>query len=115
MGPQQTGGSDVNKHPKLPHEGVAARDGDTDEVVAHEADTEGHNAAAIPRMPGTGGDAFPRRPSSGGEVVDEDADVEGHKAAVISRLPGTGGDAFPRRPSSGGELTDEDDVEGHVR
>jgi hypothetical protein len=29
-------------------------------------------------MPGTGGDAFPRRPSSGGELTDED-DVEGHR------------------------------------
>ena len=107
----------MNKAPKLPHEGVAARDGDTDEVVAREADTEGHGASpVISRMPGTGGDAFPRRPSSGGELTDEDADVEGHRAApVISRMPGTGGDAFPRRPSSGGEITDEDDVEGHVR
>jgi hypothetical protein len=62
-------------------------------------------------MPGTGGDAFPRRPSSGGELTDED-DTEGHRAAAVPRMPGTG-DAFPRRPSSGGELTDEDDVEGH--
>ena len=105
----------MHKNRKLPHEGVAARDGDTDEVALTDADTEGHGAGAMPRMPGTGGDAFPRRPSSGGELTDVAEDVEGHGAAAVPRLPGTGGDAFPRRPSTGGELTDEDDVEGHVR
>jgi hypothetical protein len=102
----------VNKNRKLPREGVASRD-DTDEIAQRDSDTEGHRAPAMPRLPGTGGDeAYPRRPSSGGELTDED--VEGHVRA-LPRLPGTGGDAFPRRPSSGGELTDEDDVEGHVR
>ena len=106
----------MKKSYKLPREGAADRRADHLDPEPPETDTEGHRAPAMPRLPGTGGDAFPRRPSSGGEVVEDD--VEGHRAPAMPRLPGTGGDeAFPRRPSSGGEATDEDeyDVEGHVR
>jgi hypothetical protein len=63
---------------KLPREGATAED----ELPAQEPDTEGHramrSAEELSRTgPGTGGDAFPRRPSSGGELID-DKDVEGH-------------------------------------
>ena len=75
-------------------------------------DTEGHRALQpgtggdYHKVPGTGGDDLaPRRPSSGGELVDE-TDVEGHG------LPGTGGDVYPRRPTSGGELIDDTQAEG---
>ena len=113
----------MKKNYKLPREGVALRGAENIDAEAVDADTEGHRAPALPRFPGTGGDAFPRRPSSGGEVVDEviNDDVEGHQAPpALPRFPGTGGDAFPRRPSSGGEVVndvvgDEYDVEGHVR
>jgi hypothetical protein len=110
----------VYKNRKLPREGVANRDGDIDGAASldgdasakRDGDTEGHRANLV-RRDDTTSDAFPRRPSSGGELTDDD--VEGHRAApALPRLPGTGGDAFPRRPSSGGEFTDEDDVEGHV-
>ncbi len=109
----------MKKNYKLPREGIAERRDDGLNVDGSDTDTEAHRHKSndgISRLPGTGGDAFPRRPSSGGELTDED-DVEAHSGAspVISRGPGTGGDAFPRRPSSGGELTDEDDVEGHAR
>ena len=64
------------------------------------------------RLPGTGGDF--RRPSGGGELID---DTEGHSQSddldpafgpehLGQRLPGTGGDF--RRPSGGGELIDDD-------
>jgi hypothetical protein len=61
------------------------------------------------RLPHEGLTSGPRRPSSGGELIDTN-DVEGHN--ITDRGPGTGGDFSPRRPSSGGEAV-EDDVEGH--
>ena len=65
--------------------------------------------------PGTGGDIAPRRPSTGGEFIDEN-DVEGHVVTEFLPGTGTGGDFAPsRRPSTGGEFIDENDVEGHVR
>jgi hypothetical protein len=120
---------------KLPHEGVKNSDDGLDGVksnVEGGEDTEGHrvppNVApddlkqAVPDEltvnPGTGGDFAPRRPSTGGELIDEN-DVEGHRAAPSSDEltvnPGTGGDFAPRRPSTGGEFIDENDVEGHAR
>lgn len=66
--------------------------------------------------PGTGGDFAPRRPSTGGELIDEN-DVEAHVQLTSDDLtvnPGTGGDVAPRRPSTGGEFIDENDVEGHL-
>src|SRR5262245_54618036 len=96
---------------RLPHEGVKNTDDGLDGVkVDGTEDTEGHRAA--PRAegrrvnPGTGGDFTPRRPSTGGEFIDEN-DVEGHRAAPtadeLTINPGTGGDFTPRRPSTGGE------------
>ena len=83
-------------------------------------DTEGHVSLRSPdeltTNPGTGGDFAPRRPSTGGEFIDEN-DVEGHARLVPDDLttnPGTGGDFAPRRPSTGGEFIDENDVEGHA-
>jgi hypothetical protein len=67
----------VNKFRKLPREGATGRD-DVDDDARVETDVEGHGASAVLRLPGTGGDAFPRRPSSGGELTDED-DVEGYR------------------------------------
>ena len=67
--------------------------------------------------PGTGGDFAPRRPSTGGELIDEN-DVEAHVQLTTDDLtvnPGTGGDFAPRRPSTGGEFIDENDVEGHTQ
>jgi hypothetical protein len=100
---------------KFPREGAKGED-----ELARRDDVEGHGPRRIDDFnrtgPGTGGDAFPRRPSSGGELID-DNDVEGHGSGSGDGLnrtgPGTGGDAFPRRPSSGGELIDDNDVEGH--
>jgi hypothetical protein len=99
---------------KLPREQLRNSDDGLDEVAPR--DVEGHRVRSADGLtqrggPGTGGDAFPRRPSSGGELID-DNDVEGH-ARFSPHGPGTGGDAFPRRPSSGGELIDDNDVEGH--
>jgi hypothetical protein len=121
---------------KLPHEGVKNSDDGLDGVKANVEggeDTEGHRVPpgvdpdgvswrAVPDEltvnPGTGGDFAPRRPSTGGEFIDEN-DVEGHRAAPSSDEltvnPGTGGDFAPRRPSTGGEFIDENDVEGHAR
>ncbi|HSL35040.1 MAG TPA: hypothetical protein VK871_15415 [Candidatus Limnocylindrales bacterium] len=100
---------------KFPREGTSEEDG----LPVRDSDTEGHglkNEDEFNRTgPGTGGDMMPRRPSSGGELIDE-TDVEGHGLPGDSfdrRGPGTGGDAYPRRPSSGGELIDDKDVEGH--
>jgi hypothetical protein len=74
----------MDKHAKLPHEGVAP---DTDDGIddlhrsddGGQTDTEGHRykAADSLSLPGTGGDFSPRTPSSGGELIDID-DVEGH-------------------------------------
>jgi hypothetical protein len=96
---------------KFPREGVDGVEG-VDQT--RDGDVEGHVVPdGLNRGPGTGGDAFPRRPSSGGEFVDEN-DVEGHVVPDgFTHGPGTGGDAFPRRPSGGGEVVG-DDVEGHV-
>jgi hypothetical protein len=96
-----------NKKYKLPREGATLP-----EDHGGPTDTEGH---ALPdgeglSLPGTGGDFSPRRPSSGGELID-DNDVQGHN--LIDHGPGTGGDFSPRRPSSGGEFVDDNDVEGH--
>jgi hypothetical protein len=99
---------------KFPREGLKnqddglGQDSTTGDVEGHAKNTEDRLA---PHGPGTGGDAFPRRPSSGGELIDEN-DGEGH-ARFAPQMPGTGGDAVPRQPSSGGELIDENDVEGH--
>ena len=97
-----------NKKFRLPREGA-----NLPEDQGGPTDTEGH---ALPdseglSLPGTGGDFSPRRPSSGGEFVD-DNDVQGHDITTDLRA-GTGGDFSPRRPSSGGEFVDENDVEGH--
>lgn len=94
---------------RFPREGATNDDGPPVEDGPPTDDTEGHRRPsgdqALGRTgPGTGGDAYPRRPSSGGELID-DSDVEGHG------LPGTGGDALVRRPSSGGELIDETEAE----
>jgi hypothetical protein len=99
---------------KFPREGASDDDG----LPVRESDTEGHGGPGegFDRTgPGTGGDLMPRRPSSGGELID-DGDVEGHGGpgeALDRTGPGTGGDMMPRRPSSGGELIDDSDVEGH--
>lgn len=99
---------------KLPREAASDDDG----LPVRESDTEGHGGTGEGfgrTAPGTGGDMMPRRPSSGGELVD-DNDVEGHAGTgeVLDRTgPGTGGDLMPRRPSSGGEFIDDGDVEGH--
>jgi hypothetical protein len=106
----------MDKKMGRPHEGVSHRNADGVDVDANTepTDTEGHQApdSLLPGMPGTGGDFNPRRPSSGGELID-DTDVEGH--SISHTGPGTGGDFNPRRPSSGGELIDDNDVEGHSR
>ena len=109
----------MGKNKKFPREGLRnAPDDGLDETTP---DTEGHVRLDPDGVklhgPGTGGDSL-RRPSSGGEFVD-DNDVEGH----ISHGPGTGGDSLrrpssggeltQRRPSSGGEFVDDNDVEGH--
>jgi hypothetical protein len=102
---------------KIPHEGVRVTDdGLAVDGVTH--DTEGHANVTGDGLtihgPGTGGDIAPRRPSSGGEFIDEN-DVEGHIVAPYLPGTGTGGDFTPsRRPSTGGEFIDENDVEGHV-
>jgi len=100
---------------KIPHEQLRNNDDGlpTDAVVD---DTEAHVKLNLTVNPGTGGDFSPRRPSTGGEFVDEN-DVEGHVAVTPDDLtvsPGTGGDFSPRRPSTGGEFIDELDVEGHT-
>lgn len=108
---RQTGrGLDMDKKIGRPHEGL--RNDEDPDGISHRndgtTDTEGHGLTNS--LPGTGGDSLnPRRPSSGGEFIDEN-DVEGH--GLTNSLPGTGGDSLnPRRPSSGGELGAED-VEG---
>jgi hypothetical protein len=110
---RQTGrGLDMDKKIGRPHEGIAMTNGDDPDGISHGNDgptvTEGHGRSNS--LPGTGGDSLnARRPSSGGEFIDEN-DVEGH--GLTNSLPGTGGDSFnSRRPSSGGEFGDED-VEG---
>jgi hypothetical protein len=98
---------------RIPHEGVKNVD-DGLPVDGQPEDTEGHAADDLTTNPGTGGDFAPRRPSTGGELIDEN-DVEGHTAVVdLTTNPGTGGDFAPRRPSTGGEFIDENDVEGHA-
>jgi hypothetical protein len=104
----------MKKNYKLPREGVAERRDDGLNVDGSETDTEAHrykSGDGVTRLPGTGGDAFPRRPSSGGELTEDDVEGHGMPGDGITSLPGTGGDAFPRRPSSGGELTDDDSEE----
>ena len=104
---------------KIPHEQKNVDDGlPTDAVVE---DTEAHISwrdapDGLTVNPGTGGDFAPRRPSTGGELIDEN-DVEAHVHVTTDDLtvnPGTGGDFAPRRPSTGGEFIDENDVEGHA-
>lgn len=100
---------------RIPHEQAKnADDGLPADAVVE--DTEAHVSWRTPDgltvNPGTGGDFSPRRPSTGGEFVDEN-DVEGH-VADLTVNPGTGGDFSPRKPSTGGEFIDELDVEGHT-
>jgi hypothetical protein len=111
---RQTGrGFDMDKKIGRPHEGIAVTNGEGPDDIAHgndgTTDTEGHGLTSS--LPGTGGDSLnPRRPSSGGEFIDEN-DVEGH--GLTNSMPGTGGDSLnPRRPSSGGEAIGDEDVEG---
>jgi hypothetical protein len=120
----------MNTKRRLPHEQARVADDGLDRVGPENMrkvtpdDTEGHRAAPakpddLTVNPGTGGDFAPRRPSTGGELIDEN-DVEGHRAAPskpddLTVKPGTGGDFAPRRPSTGGEFIDENDVEGHAR
>ena len=101
---------------RIPHEQATNDDGLPADAVVE--DTEAHVAPdGLTVNPGTGGDFSPRRPSTGGEFVDEN-DVEGHVsmpvAADLTVSPGTGGDFSPRKPSTGGEFIDELDVEGHA-
>jgi hypothetical protein len=86
------------------------------EGVSVAEDTEGHRVPpSLTVNPGTGGDFAPRRPSTGGEFIDEN-DVEGHVVTDgLTVSPGTGGDFAPRRPSTGGEFIDETDVEGQLK
>jgi hypothetical protein len=106
----------MDKIRRIPHEGVKPADTE-DGLEATDTDTEGHRRKSgdgvINRGPGTGGDAFPRRPSGGGELIDEN-DVEGHGMGndVIARGPGTGGDFSPPRRPGSGELIDDTDVTG---
>lgn len=62
---------------KFPREGATGED-----ELARRDDVEGHGPRRVDEFnrtgPGTGGDAIPRRPSSGGELID-DNDVEGHR------------------------------------
>jgi hypothetical protein len=60
---------------KFPREGLKNQDDGLGQDSTT-GDVEGH-ARFAPQMPGTGGDAVPRQPSSGGELIDEN-DVEGH-------------------------------------
>ena len=68
---------------RIPHEGVRTSndDGLPDGLrVDGSEDTEGHLRVTpedLTTNPGTGGDLMPRRPSTGGEFIDEN-DVEGH-------------------------------------
>jgi hypothetical protein len=104
---------------RIPHEGVTTDDGLA--VDGQPEDVEGHIVPPVTddltTNPGTGGDFTPRRPSTGGEFIDEN-DVEGHVYVRVTddltTNPGTGGDFTPRRPSTGGEFIDENDVEGHA-
>ena len=104
---------------RIPHEGVKNNEDGLPDGVHVVEDTEGHISAPSPdevtTNPGTGGDFAPRRPSTGGEFIDEN-DVEGHVSVTspddLTTNPGTGGDFAPRRPSTGGEFIDENDVEG---
>jgi hypothetical protein len=65
---------------RIPHEGVKNAD-DGLAVDGQPEDTEGHvrdgSQDGLTTNPGTGGDFAPRRPSAGGEFIDEN-DVEGH-------------------------------------
>ena len=98
----------MDKRTRLPHEGAAQRDDGPDVSGNTEpTDTEGHSISHT--GPGTGGDFSPRKPSSGGELID-DNDVEGH--SISHTGPGTGGDFSPRRPSSGGESVGDSDNGG---
>ena len=95
---------------KIPHEQNVDDGLPTDAVVE---DTEAHISwrdapDGLTVNPGTGGDFAPRRPSTGGEFIDEN-DVEGHAALTVN--PGTGGDFSPRKPSTGGEFIDTTDTE----
>ena len=108
---------------KLPHEQAKVTDDGLPADVVE--DTEAHVSWRAPDgvapegltvNPGTGGDFAPRRPSTGGELIDEN-DVEAHVHLTTDDLtvnPDTGGDFAPRRPSTGGEFIDENDVEGHA-
>ena len=106
----------MDKIRRIPHEGNQPQEaGDGLDVTGADTDTEGHRVpsgdGALNRGPGTGGDAFPRRPSAGGELIDEN-DVEGHRAAPFHHGPGTGGDFNPPRMPTGGELIDDTDLNG---
>jgi hypothetical protein len=104
----------MDKIKKLPKEMAVDGLPGTDDVEGHVRPTEGEPGGPEElgtRLPGTGGDF--RRPSGGGELID---DTAGHSQGEDSeaglgpehlgqRLPGTGGDF--RRPSGGGELIDD--------
>jgi hypothetical protein len=66
---------------RIPHEGVKNNeDGLSVDGAPVPEDVEGHVALTSDDLtvnPGTGGDFAPRRPSTGGEFIDEN-DVEGH-------------------------------------
>jgi hypothetical protein len=71
---------DTEGHARVVPDGVHVVEPDPDGVHVVE-DTEGHIAGpdqdGLTTNPGTGGDFAPRRPSTGGEFIDEN-DVEGH-------------------------------------
>jgi hypothetical protein len=104
----------MDKIRRIPHEGNQPQDAD-DGLNVTESDTEAHRQKSgdslLNRGPGTGGDAMPRRPSGGGELIDEN-DVEGHGQPAIGQGPGTGGDFSPPRRPGSGELIDDTDVTG---
>ena len=109
---------DINR--RIPHEQAKVTDDGLPDDVHVVEDTEAHVHLTTDDLtvnPGTGGDFAPRRPSTGGELIDEN-DVEAHVQLTTDDLtvnPGTGGDFAPRRPSTGGEFIDENDVEGHTQ
>ena len=101
----------MDKIRRIPHEGIQPTDTE-DGINGADTDTEGHRSppSAINRGPGTGGD-LTRRPSGGGELIDEN-DVEGHGGSSFHHGPGTGGDFSPPRRPGSGELIDDTDVTG---
>jgi hypothetical protein len=74
-------GAEMDINRRIPHEQAKGSDDGlgTDDVHVVE-DTEAHVHLTTDDLtvnPGTGGDFAPRRPSTGGEFIDEN-DVEGH-------------------------------------